>query len=116
MMDEYPPLKTTDRYPSKQREFFIVKRKVILAERKGFVKNIDNSSVELKVFPSPCPNFATITGEVGSIVTIKNLLGETIIMITLESENYTLLIENLDCGSYLLSDNLGNGAKLTISR
>ena len=34
MMDEYPPLKTTDRYPSKQREFFIVKRKVIPVQGK----------------------------------------------------------------------------------
>ena len=82
----------------------------------GIVKNSDNSSGELLVFPSPSQDFVTITGKVGSIVTVKNLLGETIKMITLESENYTLLIENLDCGLYLLSDNLGNGAKLTISR
>lgn len=85
-------------------------------ERKKQNINESNISKDLNVFPTPCQNYATLTGEEGSHISIKNLLGETIKIINLENKSYTIQIDEMRCGLYLVSDQNGNVAKLIIAR
>ena len=85
-------------------------------ERRSFSQKEINESEGLKLFPTPSQDFVTLTGKEGSLITIKNLLGETIKLVNLENKNYTLQIDKMKCGLYLVSDDNGNVAKLIIAR
>lgn len=85
-------------------------------ERKSLYQKEIIESEELSIFPNTSQDFTTIRCKVGSKIYIKNSLGETINLVRLESNKFTLRTDKMICGLYLVSDDNGNVVKLIIAR
>ena len=67
---------------------------------------MDQSGLYFKVFPNPALNNIVIQGEVGAIITIRDLKGELLKEFELEFLNQSVDISNLSAGVYMLTSGL----------